>query len=64
MTEPARLPGIPPQDQDWEDLLDGRAPRAPGEVAAGVARSLGLDVPQRRPAGLPDVTDLRERLDI
>jgi hypothetical protein len=66
LTEPAGLAGIPPQDQPWEDLLDGRAPREPGETAAGVKRSLGIGpgYERPRPASLPDVSDLRSRLDL
>jgi hypothetical protein len=62
--EPAGLAGLPPQDQPWEDLLGSGPAHAPHEVADAVAASLGADVPRQLPPGLPDVTDLRSRLDL
>jgi len=66
MAEPAGLAGIPPQDTAWEDLLDHRVPREPGETAAEVKRSLGIGpgYERPRPAGLPDTRDLREQMGI
>jgi hypothetical protein len=49
MAETAGLAGCPPQDADWSDLLDGRAPREPGETAAEVKRSLGIGLGYERP---------------
>jgi hypothetical protein len=56
MAEPAGLVGLPPQDQPWEDLLDGRAPRPHGELVAEMNHLLGIGpgYERPRPAGLPD----------
>jgi hypothetical protein len=65
MDDPAGLAGLPPQSLDWADLLGTSPPRAPGEVAAGIRKSLGTGPDDRpRPAELPDTGWLRDQMEL
>ncbi len=64
MDDPAGLAGIPPQDLSFDDLLDGRAPLPPQEIADGVNAALGTGHGRPRPPRDPATGWLREQMGI
>ena len=57
------MSGLPPQDREWEDLLDPRPAASPAEVVAEMNQLLGRGPGyERPPRDLPDVSGLRSQI--